>query len=34
METRRRNDCPYLNPEQDEIDRVMTLRRLVPEARP
>ncbi|HEN3609081.1 TPA: hypothetical protein U5E44_002271 [Yersinia enterocolitica] len=32
--TRRRNDCPYLNPEQEEIDRVMALRKLVPGARP
>ncbi|CQQ51834.1 Protein of uncharacterised function (DUF3279) [Yersinia mollaretii] len=34
ISTRRRNDCPYLNPEQEEIDRVMTLRRLVPGALP
>jgi hypothetical protein len=32
--TRRRNDCPYLNPEQEEIDRVMALRKLVPGALP
>lgn len=32
--TRRRNDCPYLSPEQEEIDRVRALRRLVPEAKP
>ncbi|MGE4969214.1 putative zinc ribbon protein [Yersinia enterocolitica] len=34
ISTHRRNDCPYLNPEQEEIDRVMTLRRLVPGALP
>ncbi|MCW8114411.1 putative zinc ribbon protein, partial [Yersinia intermedia] len=28
------NDCPYLNPEQEEIDRVMALRKLVPGALP
>ncbi|WP_338628411.1 putative zinc ribbon protein [Yersinia intermedia] len=34
ISTRGRNDCPYLNPEQEEIDRVRALRRLVPEANP
>lgn len=34
VSTRRRNDYPYLSPEQEEIDRVRALRRLVPEANP
>ncbi len=27
---RRRNDCPYTNPEQEELDRIIALRRWVP----